>query len=335
MPFWIWSLTASDNGTIDPTINFAEGQAPSSLNDSDRAMMARLAEYRNDVSGLIVTAGTSIAYTIATYQGLAAVPNDGQLIAFTPHLTNGLNPTLTADGGTTYLIVTSPNVAVPAATLIAGTPYTATYSAAHGQWILRGFFGNPYVIPLGGLMPYCGDTAPNSNFVLPFGQLISRTTYASFFNLVGTRFNAGDGTTTFGVPDLRGKVIATIDNLGGTPAGLLTAVTMSPNGTTIGAFGGAEIETLTLAQVPAGITSTGSNAISVTSANSLISATGALLDFNPVSAAGFRTPNNTAALAAQVSTGANSIAVTSNNTGGQAHINVQPSFALGCILRII
>lgn len=335
MAFWIWSKTSSANASVDPSINWSEGMSASSVNDSARAVMARLAEYRDDISGLLITGGASTAYTLATNQGLAAIPNDGQLIAFSPHAGNGVAATLTADGGTTYPIQSSPGVAVGAATLVQGTPYTAIFSLANLAWILRGFFGNPYAVPLGGIMPYCGDTAPNSNFALPFGQAISRTTYATFFAQVGTRFGAGNGTTTFNIPDLRGRVMAIIDNLGGSAANRLTSATMTPDSYTIGSSGGAETETLTLGQLPSGITSVGANVISVTSANALIDATGVLQDFNPATASGFRAPNNTASLRTQTSSGSNSISVTSNNTSGQAHVNVQPSLALGCILRVI
>jgi len=47
MPFWKWSRTASSNATADNTVNWAEGMAPSAVNDSARAMMARLAEWRD------------------------------------------------------------------------------------------------------------------------------------------------------------------------------------------------------------------------------------------------------------------------------------------------
>ena len=69
MAFWKWSRTASSNATADSTINWAEGMAPSAVNDSARAMMARLAEWRDDVSGTITTGGTSTAYTVTSNQG--------------------------------------------------------------------------------------------------------------------------------------------------------------------------------------------------------------------------------------------------------------------------
>lgn len=43
MALWQWSTTAADNATADPSINWQEGQAPSTVNDSARAMMAAIA----------------------------------------------------------------------------------------------------------------------------------------------------------------------------------------------------------------------------------------------------------------------------------------------------
>ena len=85
MAFWKWSRTASSNATADNTINWAEGMAPSAVNDSARAMMARLAEWRDDISGTIATAGTSTAYTVASNQGFDSLAHlGGAMIAFVP-----------------------------------------------------------------------------------------------------------------------------------------------------------------------------------------------------------------------------------------------------------
>jgi len=69
MAFWSWSKAPAGNATADPTINWAEGQSPSSVNDSARAMMARVAEWRDDVSGGITSGNTSTAYTLTSNQG--------------------------------------------------------------------------------------------------------------------------------------------------------------------------------------------------------------------------------------------------------------------------
>ncbi len=56
--------------------------------------------------------------------------------------------------------------------------------------------------PIGSIQAYGGTTAP-SGWLLCQGQAISRNTYAELFTVIGTAFGAGDGSTTFNVPDLR------------------------------------------------------------------------------------------------------------------------------------
>src|ERR1700689_1994308 len=90
MAFWNWSHTASSNATADSTINWAEGMAPSAVNDSARAMMARAAEWRDDISGTLTTGGTSTAYTVASNQGFDSLPDmNGAMVAFIPNAANG------------------------------------------------------------------------------------------------------------------------------------------------------------------------------------------------------------------------------------------------------
>jgi microcystin-dependent protein len=74
--------------------------------------------------------------------------------------------------------------------------------------------------PAGSLMPYAGASAP-SGWLLCFGQEINRSTYAALFAVLGTTYGAGDGSTTFAVPDLRGRVIAGQDDMGGSAASRL------------------------------------------------------------------------------------------------------------------
>jgi len=58
--------------------------------------------------------------------------------------------------------------------------------------------------PPGTLIFHCGSSAP-SGYIKANGATISRTTYAALFNALGTTYGAGDGSTTFKVPDMRGE----------------------------------------------------------------------------------------------------------------------------------
>ena len=255
MSFFKWSKTASNNATADATINWAEGQAPSTVNDSARAMMAAAAKYRDDVAGTIATGGTSSAYTVTSSQAFDSPVNmDGKVIAFVPHVTSGSGPvTLNVDGLGAKALRSAPGVELAAGTLIAGTPYAAVYRNAGNEWLLRGFFGaNPYNVPLGAGMPFFGPVAPNSSFAFPRGQPISRTTYSALFALIGTTYGAGDGSTTFALPDLSGRLLACREGMDGAPApGRITTAGSGIDGTALGATGGAETVTLATSQLPA------------------------------------------------------------------------------------
>jgi hypothetical protein len=91
--FVSWSQTAASNSTADATVNWAEGQAPSSVNDSARAMMAAMAKWRDDNNGSLVTTGTSTAYTVSTNQSIDTL-SSGLTLRVKLHATNGASPTL-------------------------------------------------------------------------------------------------------------------------------------------------------------------------------------------------------------------------------------------------
>lgn len=73
----------------------------------------------------------------------------------------------------------------------------------------------------GMLIPHAGTTAPDG-FLLCFGQAVSRTTYAALFAVISTTYGAGDGSTTFNLPDMRGRAPAGKDDMGGSAASRLT-----------------------------------------------------------------------------------------------------------------
>jgi hypothetical protein len=169
--FWQWSKNATSDDKADPTINWSEGMSPSSVNDSARAMMARLADYRDDVSGSLTTAGTATAYTVASNQGFTALANlGGATLTIVPHVTSGLNPTLSVDGLTAEPIHSATGLAVPAGTLIAGTPYSVTYYAATSEFILHGNVGVfPSATFTGAVSVTSGNLTVNSGAIVGLG----------------------------------------------------------------------------------------------------------------------------------------------------------------------
>ena len=87
--------------------------------------------------------------------------------------------------------------------------------------------------PAGIIMPFAGTVAPQG-YLMCDGAAVSRTTYATLFGVIGTTFGAGDGSTTFNVPDLSGRV----------PLGVSSAHLL-------GSTGGSETVTLTEQELPA------------------------------------------------------------------------------------
>lgn len=248
MTLFKWSQTAASDATADSTINWSEGQAPSSVNDSARAMMAATAKYRDDIAGAIVTAGTSTAYTVASYQSFDTLAHlSGMAIAFTPHATCGSTVTLNVDSLGAKPLRSAPTIEIPGGTLVQGTPYVAVYNNTDGAFYLQGFYGNLYNVPLGSGMDYWGFTAPNSAFAFPAGQAISRTTYNPLFAILGTTYGNGDGTTTFNLPDKTGRVSAMAE---ASPS-RLTSTYFGGTSSNIGAVGGGESKTLITGNLPA------------------------------------------------------------------------------------
>ena len=87
--------------------------------------------------------------------------------------------------------------------------------------------------PAGLVAPYAGSSAP-AGYLLCDGTAVSRTTYATLFAVVSTTYGIGDGSTTFNIPDLKGRVIAGKE---ATPT-RLTGALCGIVGSTLGATGG-------------------------------------------------------------------------------------------------
>lgn len=64
----------------------------------------------------------------------------------------------------------------------------------------------PAAIPAGALMSFAGSATPDG-WLLCDGREVSRTAHAALFIAIGTRWGAGDGTTTFNLPDYAGRFV--------------------------------------------------------------------------------------------------------------------------------
>ena len=218
-------------------------------------------------------------------------------------------------------------------------------------------------VPTGVVQPFAGSTAP-SGWLLCAGQAVSRSTYADLFSAIGTTYGAGDGSTTFGLPDLRGRVVAGEDDMGGTAANRLqvsttiTTTASSTSATVASAAGLAIGMRVTTTNVPAGTTITAISGTTVTlsaaatAAGSGVAARFSLLgDAQALGASGgtqthqqvtAEMPAHTHSFSAVISTGqggsstgasTQTSGTTGSTGGGLAHPNVQPTLLMNYIIK--
>lgn len=193
--------------------------------------------------------------------------------------------------------------------------------------------GDPVTLaaPIGTISSYGGTTAP-SKWTLCYGQAISRTTYSALFAKIGTTYGAGNGSTTFNLPDCRGRVSAGKDNMGGTSANRLTNQTGGLNGDILGASGGQEAVTLTAAQIPQ---LTGSAASAGSHTHGITNGTSAVRDGSLTLASPTTNGNDifdTNITVTLVAAGTHSHTVTVNSGGGDPHSNIQPTLIINKII---
>lgn len=169
-------------------------------------------------------------------------------------------------------------------------------------------------LPAGSVQQFAGASAP-AGWLECGGQAVSRTTYAALFLAIGTAFGAGDGSTTFNVPDMRGRVGVGRDDMGGTAANRVTTGNSGLDGVTIGAAGGSEVTTLLTAQMPSHNHGPGAGAALV-GANS-----------------GSFTVSLSGGAGGAYSAGAAMSGVTGARGSGSAHPNIPPSIIINWVIK--
>lgn len=114
-------------------------------------------------------------------------------------------------------------------------PYTAWLSDAEKTGYQQRIAAKEDIVPAGTIHLYAGATAP-TGFLLCQGQTVSRNTYPTLFAAIGTNYGAGNGSTTFGIPDMQGRVavgraasgtFATLNNRGGAETHTLSVAEMA------------------------------------------------------------------------------------------------------------
>lgn len=83
--------------------------------------------------------------------------------------------------------------------------FIALQTLLNGQLDATNFAAGTFAaIPAGSLVDFAGSSAP-TGWLICDGSAISRSSYAGLYAAIGTSFGAGDGTTTFNLPDTRGR----------------------------------------------------------------------------------------------------------------------------------
>lgn len=154
------------------------------------------------------------------------------------------------------------------------------------------------LVPVGAVFAYGSSTAPNG-WLSCLGQEVYRGDYPELFAVIGTTYGSGNGTTTFNLPNLAGRVVVGQ----GSGSGLTSR--------SMGATGGAETHTLSVQQIPSH-SHTVQNTVQISGFNTLTESDNSSNELDLV----------------------NSQTTTSSSVGdGEAHNNMQPFAVLNYIIR--
>lgn len=227
-----YDSTAANNTDVGG-VNLAENSMlPSDVNNALREILSHLREFADGTSGINV---------------LSLIDDDDS------HAIKFQGPSsITAN--TTF-------------TLPDGDGSADQYLKTDGSGTLAWVSPSSFSLPAGLVFPYAGTSAP-SGYLLCDGSAVSRSTYSALFTAVATTYGTGDGSSTFNVPDLRGRVVAGKDDMGGSAASRITSSQSNSDdpitGATLGDTGGDEVQDLTETHLPAHTHSDGSFAVSTT-----------------------------------------------------------------------
>ncbi len=198
---------------------------PSSLDNNDYTVELS-AEFLSFLSTELNNLQTNINNVSAGVPDMSSIQSD--ITSIQGSITNLQSDVSTFQSGqatnTTNIATNTANVATNTTNIATNTAAIAAINPADNRF-------------LGEIVTMSCLTAPSASWAVCDGGAISRTTYSGLFALIGTSYGVGDGSTTFNVPDLGGKVQRGYQS-GDASYGA------------IGSTGGAENATLTSANLP-------------------------------------------------------------------------------------
>lgn len=177
--------------------------------------------------------------SLGTIPGLTSNELDQALIPIVVNSitrkTKGINITNLCGGGTLGGNAQNPNP------LYGGQNIKVTFERnTTNTYNLSVAFSFPGIV-----VPYpANPSTPPSGWLYCNGQAVSRAEYSELFKVIQTTYGAGDGSATFNLPDLRGRIPFTASLNSSSP--LNGAVFVSGNYQTVASSGGSETHTLTL-----------------------------------------------------------------------------------------
>lgn len=304
-----WSTTASSNDAAPPD-GFPEGQTPASLNNSARELMAALATFVRQLPWVKLTTGLTLVRNSATQFQLSGTdvtsifPVGRRLREIGATTVYGSVASSSFTGGNTLVNVTNDASAdIP-------TSLTAVDVAASDLLSIPPALAQASTTPnTPGTLRWSAAASPEADELACNGAAVSRTTYAVLFAKIGTAYGAGDGSTTFNVPDIRGRTLIGA----GTGSGL-TARTLGTQNI------GAETVTLSTPEMPAHTHVGGLHTHDIPDAND--TGDSSRLERSGTSNQGTTTTSSGGAVA------------TTSTGGGAAHANMQPSVVGNVFIHI-
>lgn len=245
-----WSETDASN-TSTPPNGWPTGMLPNQVEPAARQIMGALKRFYDWASGTQTSTGSAGAYAL-TYSVAPAAYVQGQQFTFKANFTSVGADTLNVNALGALAIYepsSSGPIKINAGDIQSGQMVTMSYdsalnSSAGGFHLLGGQTISG--IPSGSLMPYAGSTAPNG-WLLAYGQCVSTTTYPALYAAIGTTWSTTDSCTTgnFGLPDMRGRVVAGMD-----PSNATGRLTSPISAAALGNAGGVQDETIAVANLP-------------------------------------------------------------------------------------